>query len=171
MDPGPFLTLTAALLLLVLAVLLGVVGLLLRGSRRDNRRLAAEVSAIQGKLTELESEVSRPRQVSAPREAPEYLITTAGLSEVRREVPEPPRIDGREFASVAVGESLVRLASLGYGVRRALSAENRNRIGHEMRREVRRSRRQRRRDLKEARRHLRATHREEGGAAQRQDVA
>jgi hypothetical protein len=60
-----------------------------------------------------------------------------------------------QFATVAVGESLVRLASLGYGVRRALSAENRNRIRFEMRREVKRARRQRRRDLKEAKRHLR----------------
>ena len=47
------------------------------------------------------------------------------------------------------------MLSLGYGVRRALSAENRNRIRFEMRREVKRARRQRRRDLKEAKRHLR----------------
>lgn len=60
-----------------------------------------------------------------------------------------------QFATVAVGESLVRLVSLGYGVRRALTAENRNRIRFEMRREVKRARRQRRRDLKEAKRHLR----------------
>jgi len=52
----------------------------------------------------------------------------------------------------------VRLVSLGYGVRRALSAENRNRIRFEMRREVKRARKQRRRDLKEAKRHLRAEH-------------
>jgi hypothetical protein len=45
--------------------------------------------------------------------------------------------------------------SFGYGVRRALSAENRNRIRFEMRREVKASRRRRRRDLKEAKRHLR----------------
>jgi hypothetical protein len=57
--------------------------------------------------------------------------------------------------SVAAGESLVRLVSLGYGVRRALSAHNRNRIGFEMRREVRRSRRRRRDEVREARRLLR----------------
>jgi hypothetical protein len=45
--------------------------------------------------------------------------------------------------------------SFGYGVRRALSAENRNRIRFEMRREVKSARRQRRRDVKEAKRHLR----------------
>ena len=64
-----------------------------------------------------------------------------------------------QFASVALGESLVRVLSLGYGVRRALTAESRNRIRFEMRREVKRSRRQRRRDLKEAKRHLRADQR------------
>ena len=64
-----------------------------------------------------------------------------------------------QFASVALGESLVRVFSLGYGVRRALTAESRNRIRFEMRREVKRSRRQRRRDLKEAKRHLRADQR------------
>ena len=57
--------------------------------------------------------------------------------------------------TVAAGESLVRVVSLAHGVRRALSAENRNRIRFEIRREVKRSRRQRRRDLKDARRHLR----------------
>ena len=46
-----------------------------------------------------------------------------------------------QFASVALGESLVRVLSLGYGVRRALTAESRNRIRFEMRREVKRSRR------------------------------
>ena len=64
-----------------------------------------------------------------------------------------------QFASVALGESLVRVLSLGYGVRRALTAESRNRIRFEMRREVKRSRRQRRRDLKEAKRHLHADQR------------
>jgi len=49
--------------------------------------------------------------------------------------------------------------SLAYGVRRAMSAENRNRIRFEMQREVKRARRQRRRDLKEAKRHLRSEQR------------
>ena len=66
-----------------------------------------------------------------------------------------------QFATVAVGESLVRVLSLGYGVRRALSAENRNRIAFEVRREVKRSRKQRRREVKEARRHLRAAQRDD----------
>ena len=48
-------------------------------------------------------------------------------------------------------ESLVKAASLGYGVRRALAPETRNRIRFEMKREVKRSRRQRRAELKEVR--------------------
>jgi hypothetical protein len=47
----------------------------------------------------------------------------------------------------------VRVVSLGHGVRRALSAENRHRIRFEMRREVKRSRKRRRRDLRAAQRH------------------
>ena len=66
-------------------------------------------------------------------------------------------VSGRQFASLALGESLVTIFSFGYGVRRALSAENRNRIGFEMRREVRRSRKERKRVEKQTRRHLRAT--------------
>jgi hypothetical protein len=69
---------------------------------------------------------------------------------------EPDALPAREFVTVALSESLVRLVSLGYGVRRALSPENRNRIRFEMGREVKRARRQRRRDLKEAKRHVRA---------------
>ena len=54
--------------------------------------------------------------------------------------PAGAQLTAGQFASVAVGESLVRVLSFGYGVRRALSAENRNRIRFEMRREVKRSR-------------------------------
>ena len=56
-------------------------------------------------------------------------------------------------------ETVVKAASLGHGVRRALAPETRNRIRFEMRREVRRARKQRRADLKEARRDLHARQR------------
>ena len=55
----------------------------------------------------------------------------------------------------------VKAASLGYGVRRALAPETRNRIRFEMRREVKRSRRQRRAELKEFRRARLARDREQ----------
>jgi len=89
------------------------------------------------------------------------LSGAAGVTEgEERPLPAAP-LSGRDFAAVAMTESVVRLASLTHGVRRALSPENRNRIRFEMGREVKRSRRQRRRDVKEARRHLR------GGATDR----
>ena len=105
------------------------------------------------------------------REAREFVITSLPDGSLRGTLaaPEdepgdepatsPASLSAGQFASVALGESLVRVLSFGYGVRRALSAENRNRIRFEMRREVKRSRRQRRRDLKEAKRHLRADQR------------
>jgi hypothetical protein len=67
---------------------------------------------------------------------------------------------------VALGESLVKIASFGYGVRRALSAENRNRIAFEMRREVKRSRRKRRLDVKQARRTPASAARTDDGSAE-----
>jgi hypothetical protein len=162
MGNGLVLGLAAAVTLL--AVLCLWVGLLLAGSRRGNRELSQEVAALHARLEQLEEREAPPGRGSEV----EYVITTAGLPELSRpgggEVAQRPQIDARQFASVAVGESLVRIASLAYGVRRALSAENRNRIGFEVRREIRRARRQRRRDLKEARRHLRATQRDEDAA-------
>ena len=128
---------------------------------RDRRRLRTELDAARADLDALRSRVEllggtagRPSRPPAGR-ASEHLITS--LHEpTEPDAPVPvsevePLTAGR-FVSVALGESLVRLLSLGYGVRRAASAENRNRIRFEMRRELRRSRKQRRRDLKAARR-------------------
>lgn len=164
MDPGLLFALAAAA---VPVVLLCVVWALLLRAQRRNRVLAEEVSAVRSRLEELERAASTaPPSDTTTREqhTSEYLITTIGPPEVRRTEPERVPVDGRQFASVALGESLVRLVALGHGLRRALSAESRNRIGFEVRREVRRSRRQRKRDLKEARRHLLATQREEDAA-------
>lgn len=63
-----------------------------------------------------------------------------------------PMVDPGRFVALVVAESMLRLVCLGYGVRRALSAESRNRIGYEMRREVKRSRKRRRRQMRAARR-------------------
>jgi hypothetical protein len=148
---------------LVVLVLAGLLLVMLSG----RRRLRAELAAYGAELVTLREQVdalARPGLHAVPAAAPaEFVITQVGA-----EPPEPagPRqrpsaVSSRTFASVAAGESLVRLLSLGHGVRRALSSENRNRIAFEMRRELRRSRKQRRRDLKEARRSPRA----EGTAA------
>ena len=169
---------TPALIVTVAAVAVVVAAgaVALRASRRERRRLAApgrvrarrrggpagpRRGALPGAST------STPG-VTGP-DAREFVITSlpdgtlrgtlaAAADEPATTTTSSPLSAG-EFASVALGESLVRLLSLGYGVRRALTAENRNRIRFEMRREVKRSRRQRRRDLKEAKRHLRADQR------------
>lgn len=143
----------------VLCVLAGyVVGRLVRAQHR----LQAEVAALQRRSVE---PATKPTfgGIRAPSEAdprvllPElqgaadFLITTAGTQD---EEPFEP-VPATRFVSLAAGESLVRLVSLGHGLRRALSAQNRNRIAFEVRREVRRSRKRRRRELKQTRRGLR----------------
>jgi hypothetical protein len=147
----------------VLVVGLGVgLAMLSPSRRRLERELRAsrqEMSALQARLDGLAARLDDPR---VPRDQParagqEYVITTLPDAAAPSGPAVPAgTVDRREFASLVVGESVVRVASLAHGVRRALSAENRNRIGFEMRREVRRARKQRRRDLKEAKRQLRA---------------
>jgi hypothetical protein len=53
----------------------------------------------------------------------------------------------------------VKAVSFGHGLRRAMSAESRNRIWFEVRREVRRARKQRRRETKQAWRRMQAEER------------
>jgi hypothetical protein len=60
-------------------------------------------------------------------------------------------VSERAVLSVTLGEPLVKLAAFGYGLRRALSAESRNRITFEMHREVKRARKERRRAARRAR--------------------
>lgn len=128
-----------------------VLAALLVATRSERRKLRAELAALHERVDAL----ARPAPLHAVPAA-EFVITQVGAEAAEAGDPQPPGVSSRAFVSVAVGESLVRLVSLGHGVRRALSAENRNRIAFEMRREVRRSRKQRRRDLKEARRSPRA---------------
>jgi hypothetical protein len=167
----PRLLVTVAAVAVVLAVLAAVA---LRASRRERRRLAAQVDAahadveaLRERVEELSRRLAGGQPAANAREAPhEFVITSLPDGRLRgtlaaEDEPEPAGtpLSAGQFASVALGESLVRVLSLGYGVRRALSAENRNRIRFEMRREVKRSRRQRRHDLKEAKRLLRADQR------------
>lgn len=71
-----------------------------------------------------------------------YVITGAGSEVVA--------VADRVVLSETLGEPLVKAVALGHGLRRALSAEARNRIRFEMTREVRRTRKQRRREMKDA---------------------
>ncbi len=147
------------LLVVTLAVLLAV--------RRDRRRTAqtlavalAEARADAEELRERLDALSH--RVEAPvRPAEEFVITDIGTRDPEPLPTAPTRIEGRLFADIVLRESLVKAASLGYGVRRALAPETRNRIRFEMKREVKRSRRERRAELKEMRRRHQARQREQ----------
>lgn len=158
MSPGPEVAIAAAVTVVVLLLLAVVLARASRARGRLADDLAAsreELAAVQRRLDALARRIE-PRPVS---DATEYVITTAGdpdPDDVAAAAPLVP-VSGRQFASMAVGESLVTLVSFGYGVRRALSAENRSRIGFAVQQEVRRSRKERRRAEKQARRNLRTT--------------
>ncbi len=161
MSSGLLMVLATAATAVLLVVLLAVVVTVVRSRRRLEQALSAsreELAEVQRRLDRLAGQVDPGSGVRRPvADQTEYVITTAGGPQESTE-PEAslPPVSGREFASLALGESLVRLVSLGYGVRRALSAENRNRIAFEVKREVRRSRKQRRREEKRARQYLRS---------------
>lgn len=140
---------------LTLALLCAVLLLLLSQRRRQRRDAAAlgaaraDVEALRARVDALTHVLEQTRRATAAMPvvpSSELLITTAGTGDVTTsEAPDHPVL------SVTVGEPLVRLAALGYGVRRALSAQSRNRITFEMRREVRRARKERRRAARRSR--------------------
>jgi hypothetical protein len=157
--------------LLVVAVVLAVVagaaavalGVALSRTRRDQQALAeqlasgrAEQAALRARIDGLA--VARPAGPVAgtsAHDATDFVITTLPGNPGGSGVPlagVDERAWDRSFVTVAAGESLVRAATLVQGLRRALSAESRNRIRFEMAREVKRARKQRRRDLRDARR-------------------
>lgn len=156
----------------------------LRTARTLRRTTAAQADAV-AELERLRAELAahptppEPTTSSATSPSPttssraEYLITSVLTDAERSTLSLPARgeaapgagdlptrvVDARQFTTMAVGESLVRLFTVSHGVRRALSAESRNRAGFAMRREVRRSRKHRRQELREVRRHLHAEQR------------
>lgn len=164
MDPVLVVTLAAAAVVVVLSVVLVAVVAV-------RRRLEQELLASRAELVALERRLDGLTQGFPPPPAgpdrpgdQDYLITSLvdrpSPARGERSAEDPTGLvhplTGREFASVALAESLVRAISVVHGVRRATSAENRNRIRFEMGREVKRARQSRRRELKDARRHLRA---------------
>jgi hypothetical protein len=141
----------------VLIVLVGLLAVLLRSRAESRRALAvavAETAELRRRLDALSEQLERSVEVDRARAAdPAYVITDAG--EVRPE----PTVPDRVVLSATVGEPLVKVMAFGHGVRRAMSAESRNRIWFEVRREVRRARKQRRRETKEAWRRMQAEER------------
>ena len=150
---------TPLLITLVTAVALLVVVLLtLIRSRAESRRAlaaaAAETEELRRRLDALSEQLERVARAERARaEEAAYVITDAG--EPRPE----PNVPDSVVLSATVGEPLVKVVSLGHGLRRALSAESRNRIWFEVRREVRRARKQRRREMKQAWRQMQSEER------------
>lgn len=149
-----------------LLVILLVVQLWTMRSGRRRMRLAlaasrSDVDLLRTRLEAMSEEMASARIVAAAPAVPqtEYLITSAGDA---HGTGDDAAISNRAVLSVTFGEPLVKVVAFGYGVRRALSPENRNRIAFEMRREVKRARKERKRDTKRAAREAASTpdHRE-----------
>ena len=112
-------------------------------------------------LQELFPEPAVPRQrPAAEQAAPDptaFVITHVG--ELQADEPgadDQVQVPDRLVLSATLGEPLVKVVAFSHGVRRALSAEARNRIWFEMKRETRASRRRRRQLRKRLEREYRA---------------
>lgn len=158
------LLLAAAALLVAVLVLVPALLWTAAGRRRDGRRaatLAARVEDLERRVEQLGPPTAeRPRAAAA-----EFVITDLGQQadpDQRRMSLESVAVPDRVVLSGTLGEPLVRGFALAHGLRRALSAESRNRIRFEMRREVRRARRRRKQEMREAWHQVRA---EDGTAA------
>jgi hypothetical protein len=149
-------------LALVALVLLGALLSLRRRTSREAAASHAEVAELRHRLDELErGAAARPAPRAPAREEREYTITGLAASPEPEPAPGPPaRLERAVFADQLLRESVIRIGSLSHGVRRALSAESRNRIRFEMRREVKRARKQRRVEQREAYREWQARQRE-----------
>lgn len=134
------------LALLALGLLVALLSFRAR-TRREVESVRAEAAALRHRLDELGLATGSPGSATRGREPVrderEYTITGMGALEAT-EAGEPVRLERAVFADQLLRESVIRLGSLGHGVRRALSAESRNRIRFEMRREVKRARKDRR---------------------------
>jgi hypothetical protein len=147
-------------LLVVVAAALTVTLLRLRARTRHELAAArAEAAELRKSLTALERRMDERPAVGSD---PEFRITNLGDPEP--EAPDPPPMDRQMFTDLLLRESVVRVGSLAYGVRRALRPEVRNRIRFEVRREVKRSRKLRKDEVREAVREWRARQRDDPAA-------
>ena len=145
-------------------------------AHRRARRAETLLAAVVERVTVLESPVAgAPQPAAEDAHVSTFVITGMGADEVPAVgVPVARDIDGRLFADIVARETVVKAASWTHGVRRALSAENRNRIRFEVRRETRRAGRDRRAETKQALREFRARERAAGTSPARdvrEDVA
>lgn len=112
--------------------------------RASVRHSAAEIAELRAVVKRLDADARTLGTVS-PETAVEHRVAEFLITDIGAERHEPSdAVPSRLVLSATVGEPLVRLAAFAYGVRHALSPENRNRIRFEMRREIRRARKARR---------------------------
>ena len=137
LDAATIAAVGVAAVALVATALLGV--LLVRERRRTDAALAAAFAG-QAELRRLLEEQVAPAAGTPVAEIAEFVITDAGQD--RGDVDERP-VSDRIVLSATLGEPLVKAAAFTFGMRRALSAESRNRIRFAMRRDRRGRRRQR----------------------------
>jgi hypothetical protein len=155
-----------------LATAVALVALLLaaralrRAARAEARAAALEERvAIQGSPV---AEAPRPEGDTST-----FVITHLGEDDVvERETAVAQPIDGRLFADIVARETVVKAASWTHGLRRALSAETRNRIRFQVRQETKQAGRERKAEVKQALREHRARRRDAGFVAEvGEDVA
>lgn len=142
-------------------LLLGLVAVVVttRSRRRTDRALTAaraDAEVLRAQVEEIQRRLAAPEH-TVVRDEREYVITGLGSEEVDGEA--APALPAPVFTDMVLRESVVQLAALAAGLRRALAPEARHRIRFEMGREVKRARKQRRADLREARREWEARQR------------
>jgi hypothetical protein len=160
-----------------LATVVALAALLL-ASRALRRAAGAESRAatLAERVAVLESPVVEAPRPVADADASTFVITQVGQQGTAhvtdREAPAAQSIDGRLFADIVARETVVKAASWTHGLRRALSAESRNRIRFQVRQETRQAGRERKAELKQALREYRARERDAAfGAGVGEDVA
>lgn len=173
MDTPTLIVLGVAVVALVAVVVLAYT---LAGVRRTLEWVRSDVTRLEGaqrvagaRIAELTAELARHQTRFEPEpakadaaaratstastrpataaERAEFLITTAGE---QRETEAHEPVSTRLVLGAGVGESMLKAAAFGAGVRRAVSGESRNRIRYAMKREVRRARKTRRREMRDA---------------------
>lgn len=142
-----------------LVVAAGLLALVARRDRRVRAGLVDELAEARAETGELRSRLEALERTTAGRREgsavpAEFVITDAGTD--RLPEADSPRVPDGLVLSATVGKPLVRALAFAHGVRRALSAESRNRIRFAMRQEVRRTRRRRKREMKDAWRRVQA---------------
>ncbi|MET0526355.1 MAG: hypothetical protein ABWZ91_16235 [Nocardioides sp.] len=139
-------------------------------AHRRARRAESRLAAVVERVALLESPAAdAPRPALEDPQVSTFVITGMGTDPHPDPAGAPVarEIDGRLFVDIVARETVVKAASWTHGLRRALSAENRNRIRFQVRQETRRAGRDRRAETKQALREYRA--RERSAAEQRFD--